>query len=346
MGEGADTFASLSATVRTLLRELGVEGPTAPQQAAIPRILAGDDVLIISPTGSGKTEAALLPVFERLREVAGQFQRIGLSATVGNPKEVAALFGGESPLEVVQVAPPKQMEYRIEWPKPNDADFELARELFISPEVAASLTFMQDSIDEHRSSLVFVNSRTNAELLSSRFGMLKAPVGVHHGSLPREAREKAETAFKSGELKALVATSTLELGIDIGSVDHALQYMSPRQSTSLVQRVGRAGHTLARTSKGTIVAGSADDVLESLAGIRRAERSGLQPLKMHLGATGGLGPPIVGRVRDAGGRADRGPILAVVRRAWPYRENAPAFDKPADFLVHLKLLRGDGRELV
>src|SRR3989475_8000952 len=66
MGEGADTFASLSATVRTLLRELGVEGPTAPQQAAIPRILAGDDVLIISPTGSGKTEAALLPVFDRL----------------------------------------------------------------------------------------------------------------------------------------------------------------------------------------------------------------------------------------------------------------------------------------
>src|SRR6266571_3911306 len=353
MGEGADTFASLSATVRTLLRELGVEGPTAPQQAAIPQILAGHDVLIISPTGSGKTEAALLPLnrdmqrriewwaqklgirveirhgdtpqsarrrqavkppdllvttpetlqailpakilrthlrwvrhviidevhqlakdrrgiqltvaLERLREVAGKFQRIGLSATVGNPKEVAALFGGESPLEVVQVAPPKQMEYRVEWPKPNDEDFELARELFISPEVAASLTFMQDSIDEHRSSLVFVNSRTNAELLSSRFGMLKAPVGVHHGSLPREAREKAETAFKSGELKALVATSTLELGIDIGSVDHAIQYMSPRQATSLVQRVGRAGHTLARTSKGTIVAVSADDVLESLA---------------------------------------------------------------------------------
>ncbi len=457
MGEGADTFASLSATVRTLLRELGVEGPTAPQQAAIPQILAGHDVLIISPTGSGKTEAALLPIFdrlvardrvgigclyitplralnrdmqrriewwaqklgirveirhgdtpqsarrrqavkppdllvttpetlqailpakilrthlrwvrhviidevhqlakdrrgiqltvalERLREVAGKFQRIGLSATVGNPKEVAALFGGESPLEVVQVAPPKQMEYRIEWPKPNDADFELARELFISPEVAASLTFMQDSIDEHRSSLVFVNSRTNAELLSSRFGMLKAPVGVHHGSLPREAREKAETAFKSGELKALVATSTLELGIDIGSVDHAIQYMSPRQATSLVQRVGRAGHTLARTSKGTIVAVSADDVLESLAVIRRAQRGELEPLKIHVGALDVLGHQIVGGVLDGGGRAERARILAVVQRSWAYRDIANAFDKVADFLVQMKLLRADGADVV
>jgi len=450
-------FQELSGTIRGLLTELGIEAPTAPQVAAIPRIASGADVLIISPTGSGKTEAALLPVLdrlasrerigigclyltplralnrdmqrriewwaqklgirveirhgdtpqsvrrkqavkppdllvttpetlqailpakvmrkhlshvrhvivdevhqlakdrrgiqltvalERLREVAGDFQRIGLSATVGNPVEVAALFGGDAPLEVVQVAPPKQMEYRVEWPKPNDEDFALARQLFISPEVAASLTFMQDAIDEHRSSLVFVNSRINAELLGSRFGMLKASVGVHHGSLPREAREKAEAEFKGGDLKALVATSTLELGIDIGSVDHALQYMSPRQATSLVQRVGRAGHTLARTSRGTIVAVSADDVLESLAVIQRARRSELEPLKIHTGALDVLGHQIVGCVLDMGGRADRARILAVVRRASPYRQIEPAFDKTADFMIHLKLLRADGSELV
>ncbi|HKZ62982.1 MAG TPA: DEAD/DEAH box helicase, partial [Thermoplasmata archaeon] len=334
-----DAFSLLSPRVRGSLAEIGIKAPTAPQAAAIPRIAAGRNVLIISPTGSGKTEAGLLPILdrlaareklgigciyvtplralnrdmqrriewwaqklgirteirhgdtpqsarrkqavkppdllvttpetlqailparvmrqhlkwvrhvivdevhqlakdrrgiqltvalERLRQVAGDFQRIGLSATVGNPEEVAALFGGDSPLEIIQVAPPKRMEYRVEWPKPNDEDFELARQLFITPEVAASLTFMQDSIDEHRSTLVFVNSRMNAELLGSRFGMLEKSVGVHHGSLPREAREKAEAEFKAGSLKALVATSTLELGIDIGSVDHALQYMSPR----------------------------------------------------------------------------------------------------------------------
>ena len=452
-----DAFSLLSPRVRGSLAEIGIKAPTAPQAAAIPRIAAGRNVLIISPTGSGKTEAGLLPILdrlaareklgigciyvtplralnrdmqrriewwaqklgirteirhgdtpqsarrkqavkppdllvttpetlqailparvmrqhlkwvrhvivdevhqlakdrrgiqltvalERLRQVAGDFQRIGLSATVGNPEEVAALFGGDSPLEIIQVAPPKRMEYRVEWPKPNDEDFELARQLFITPEVAASLTFMQDSIDEHRSTLVFVNSRMNAELLGSRFGMLEKSVGVHHGSLPREAREKAEAEFKAGSLKALVATSTLELGIDIGSVDHALQYMSPRQATSLVQRVGRAGHTLTRTSKGTIVAVSADDVLESLAVIQRAQGGELEPLRIHVGALDVLGHQIVGCVLDSGGHAGRDPILAVVRRAWPYRELGVAFDKTADFMVHLKLLRADGGDLV
>ncbi|MBI4416926.1 MAG: DEAD/DEAH box helicase [Euryarchaeota archaeon] len=456
MGPQAGAFASLSSTIRDLLREVGMEAPTPPQEAAIPRILAGRDVLIISPTGSGKTEAALLPVFdrlavrerlgigcvyitplralnrdmerritwwaqklgirveirhgdtppsarrkqavkppdllvttpetlqailpakrmrshlkwvrhvivdevhqlakdrrgiqlaiglERLREVAGDFQRIGLSATVGNPEEVAALFGGESPLEVVQVAPPKKAEYGVEWPKPNDEDFELARQLFISPEVAASLTLMQDAIEEHRATLVFVNSRNNAELLSSRFNMLTDVVGVHHGSLPREAREKAECEFKAGALKALVCTSTLELGIDVGSVDHALQYMSPRQATSLVQRVGRAGHTLTRVSKGTIVAVSADDATESLAVIRRARRGDLEPLKIHKGALDVLGHQIVGLVFDAGGRAERKRILAVVRRAWPYRDDR-AFERVADYMVHLTLLRAAGSALI
>jgi ATP-dependent Lhr-like helicase len=457
MAPRAKAFASLSPRLRELLAEQGIKEATAPQDAAIPVILDGRSVLLVSPTGSGKTEAALLPVFdrlaarertgigcvyitplralnrdmqrriewwaqklgiraeirhgdtpqsarrkqavkppdllvttpetlqailpakrmrshlkwvrhvivdevhqlakdrrgiqltialERLREVAGDFQRIGLSATVGNPKEVAALFGGESPLEIIQVAPLKTMKYRIEWPKPNDGDFELARQLFITPEVASSLTFMQDAIDEHRSTLVFVNSRWNAELLGSRFGMLKAPIGVHHGSLPREARERAEAEFKTGSLKALVATSTLELGIDIGSVDLALQYMSPRQATSLVQRVGRSGHTLARTSEGTIVAVSADDVLESLAVIRRAQRGELEPLKIHVGALDVLGHQIVGFVLDFGGRAERDRVLAVVRRAQPYRLLGDAFDKTADFMVHLKLLREDGRDLV
>jgi len=452
----ANAFAHLSEAVRAHLEELGLTEPTAPQVAAIPRVLAGRDLLIISPTGSGKTEAALLPVLdrlavrerlgigalyitplralnrdmqrriewwtgklgirveirhgdtppsarrkqatkppdllvttpetlqailpakvmrqhlkhvrhvivdevhqlakdrrgiqlavalERLREVAGSFQRIGLSATVGNPEDVAALFGGESSLEVVQVAPPKKAEYRVEWPKPNDEDFELARQLFITPEVAATLTYMGDAIDEHRSTLVFVNSRQNAELLASRFHMVSASVGVHHGSLPREARERAEAEFKAGALKALVATSTLELGIDVGAVDHALQYMSPRQATSLVQRVGRAGHDLVRVSRGTIVAVSADDVLESLAVIRRAQRGELEPMKIHRGALDVMAHQVVGLALDAGGRTERSRVASVVRRAGPYR-GTDAVDRVADFMVHLKLLRAEGGALV
>src|SRR5439155_3473647 len=110
--------------------------------------------------------------------------------------------------------------------------------------------------------LIFVNSRVNAELLGSKFNMMDRKITVHHGSLPREERVRAEEAFKAGEIKGLVCTSTLELGIDIGSVDLVVQYMSPRQVNSLVQRVERSGHTLTRTSQEVLVAVLEEDLVE------------------------------------------------------------------------------------
>lgn len=452
----ASAFELLSDKLRGILPQAGLESPNETQEAAIPRVLAGESVLLIAPTGAGKTEAALLPVLdrlvrsksqgirllyvtplralnrdverriawwagklglrvevrhgdtppqarrkqalkppdilvttpetlqailpakvmrrhlghvkhviidevhqlakdrrgiqlatglERLAEVAASFQRIGLSATVGNPEEVAGLFGGAAPLEVVSAAPPKQMTFRVEWPRPTDHDAQLSRELFISPEVAATLTLLDDAIEAHAASLVFVNSRNNAELLGSRLLMVNEAVGVHHGSLPREAREKTEAEFKSGKLRALVCTSTLELGIDVGSVEHALQYMSPRQVVSLVQRTGRAGHSLGRVSKGTIVAASADDVLESLAIIRRAERGALEPRRPHTGALDVLAHQIAGIVLDNGGRARRSEAVRTVARAWPYRDPEAAVERVAGYLAHLGLLRADGGTL-
>src|SRR5947208_15261725 len=175
------------------------------------------------------------------------FQRIGLSATVGHPEAIAAVFGGEKPLTVLQSNLEKKYEYRLEWPRPIDKDFEAARDLYITPEAAAGLSAIEDSLDESRSSLVFVNARPLAELLGSRLAMVRHDVAVHHGSLPRDERSRVEAGFKAGEIRGLVCASTLDLGIDIGSVEPVVQYKSPRRDASLVHRVGRSARKLNRT---------------------------------------------------------------------------------------------------
>src|SRR2546425_8665569 len=108
----------------------------------------------------------LAVALQRLSQVTSRrFQRIGLSATVGHPTSIASLFGGEKPLEVLASALEKKYEYRVEWPRPIDKDFETARDFYITPEAAAGLSAIDDSLDESRSTLVFVNARPLAELL-------------------------------------------------------------------------------------------------------------------------------------------------------------------------------------
>ncbi|HEX9341282.1 MAG TPA: DEAD/DEAH box helicase, partial [Thermoplasmata archaeon] len=142
---------------------------------------------------------------QRLRRIAERdFQRIGLSATVGHPDAIASLFGGEKPLEILLAPLEKRYEYRVEWPRPIDKDFETARDFYITPEAAAGLSAIDDSLDESRSTLVFVNARPLAELLGSRLSMVRQDVAVHHGSLPREERERVEAGFKGREIKGLV----------------------------------------------------------------------------------------------------------------------------------------------
>ena len=289
----------------------------------------------------------LAVALERLRHVTGKdFQRIGLSATVGHPEQIAALFGGKAPMEVLLSPLEKKMEYHVEWPRPIDKDFETARDLYITPEAAASLSEMDDTLDESRSTLVFVNARPLAELLGSRLAMVRTDVAVHHGSLPREERERVEAGFKAGTIKGLVSTSTLELGIDIGSVDRVVQYMSPRQVTSFIQRVGRSGHTLERTSKGTILAVSPDDAMESVAVVQAAEAKDLEPLHVHRGALDVLAHQIVGVALDQGGTSDLPAVLGLVRRAGPYHGlgDEPAA-KVAEFLDHLGILRRHGDQV-
>jgi len=284
---------------------------------------------------------------ERLRQITDQeFQRIGLSATVGHPETIAAFFGGTKPLEILAPELDKRVEYRIEWPRPIDKDFETARDFYISPEAAAGLSAIDDTVDEARSTLVFVNARPLAELLGSRLAMVRQDVAVHHGSLPREERERVEAGFKGGEIKGLVCTSTLELGIDIGTVDKVVQYMSPRQVTSLIQRVGRSGHRLDRTSKGLLLAVSADDALESVAAVQAAQERDLEPLQIHRNALDVLAHQIVGVALDRGGSAPWSDIVRVIRSADPYRtlDDVQAV-KVVEFLDHLGVVRREAERI-
>ncbi len=281
---------------------------------------------------------------ERLRKITDcEFQRIGLSATVGNPDQIGSFIAGGKPCEVLQVSLPKEAKYFVEFPHPTDEDNVIAQSLYTAPEAAARLNRIWELVENHDSTLIFVNSRTNAETLGSKFHQLKRNVAVHHGSLPREERVRVENDFKNGKTKALVCTSTLELGIDIGNVDLTIQYMSPRQVSSLIQRVGRSGHSLDRVSEGAIVAVSTEDMLESVAAIQKTREKSVEPVKIHEGALDVLAHQITGILQESDEKVKADEAFALVRGAYPYRElTRQDFDKVTAFLEEMRYLRTDG----
>ncbi len=235
------------------------------------RFLIIDEVHELAEDKRGSQLAIAL---ERLRWVAQrEFQIVGLSATIGSPETIGKFLVGEGrPVEVVHVPVARKMRLEIRSPEPTGEDNRLAGKLFTHPEVAARLRIMKDMINNHKSVLLFTNTRSIAEVLASRFKVwdIDFPVSIHHGSLAKPARISAERALKEGEIKGLVATSSLELGIDVGRIDYVIQYMSPHQVTRLIQRVGRSGHSVGKMADGIIITMDSDDTLEALVIARKA----------------------------------------------------------------------------
>jgi ATP-dependent Lhr-like helicase len=264
---------------------------------------------------------------------------------VGTPEVAARFLFEDRPRTIVKAEAPKEFAYAIEYPVPDPSNQSAAKETYSAPDLAARLSRINSLVDDHTSTLIFVNSRTNAEMLGEKLARLRKDVGVHHGSLPREERERVEQDFKSGALKALVCTSTLELGIDVGSVDLVVQYMSPRQVTSLVQRVGRSGHRLGRVSKGVLVTVSADDVLESSASILSASGGRIEPTRPYSNSLDVLAHQIAGYLMDFE-TMDASKLLPEVRKAAPFRElSEDAFMRTTTYLADLRKIRFDGKTL-
>ena len=415
-------FEMLSSRLRELIRERGWSKPTIAQEKALPEILSGKNVLLISPTGLGKTEAAILPILdmmlrenakpvavlyitplralindivrrlewwasrlgfivarkhgevstsekarrlrniphimvitpesleidldwaskfrenyrnvkwvivdevheliqskrgiqlavllERLRELTGRdFQRIGLSATIGDPEEAAKLLFGSSerPKCIVKAIADKDVKIAIH-SIPEDG-----RDLWI--EAAKKICEVIEP-----PSLIFVNSRFTAEALHEALEKLAlTKIYVHHSSVSRHIKSSVEELLRKGKLTAVVCTKTLELGIDIGDVNKVIQFKSPGAAITLIQRIGRSGHRVNAQSQGCIISVGPVDAWESLTLAIKARRGILERIRVLMEPLDVLAREIIGMCLQYG-LLDEKFIYNVIKRSYPYHK--------------------------
>jgi ATP-dependent helicase Lhr and Lhr-like helicase len=432
-----NVFQLLSPPLVEALKERGFESPTDPQEKLVPIVREGKNALLMAPTGTGKTEAALLPILdamvregeprekgtkllyitplralnrdmldrmqwwckrfdirlgvrhgdssqaertnlsfappdilittpetlqillvgrrirqnlaklrwvvvdevhelsedkrgsqlsvglERLRDVAEkEFQIVGLSATVGSPEKVAQfLVGSGRQCEVVRVPVEKSLSLKVVAPRATAEDRILAESIYSYPEVAARLRTVRDLVEKYRSVLIFTNTRSEAEALSSRFRVWDPdfPIGIHHSSLSKATREAVERSLKEGKLLGVICTSSLELGIDIGFLEYVVQYNSPRQVTRLIQRVGRSGHKIGEVSNGLVITQDSDDTLEAAVLCRKSVVGELEPLEPVLGPYDVAIHQVAGLLIEQT-NWNFGDILALLKRSYAYAD--------------------------
>ena len=283
------------------------------------RAVVVDEVHELAPSDRG---AQLALTLERLDAFVGhRVRRIGLSATVGNPEQVARFLSPQPRSVEVRSASERRkiaIVSRIPPPKPRELDPALRSELKADDVLLGGLLEVERAIRSHRTTLVFVNTRPTAEGLAARLTRLAPdlPVAVHHGSLSREVREEAETAFREGKLRGLVATSSLELGIDVGSVDLVVQFGSPHQVGRLVQRVGRSGHRLGREAKGIVLSLDEEDLEEAVVLGRRALAGEVEPTTWRTRNRLAVAQQIVAALR-ADSNLEAAALAATLRHAAP-----------------------------
>ncbi|RLI78885.1 helicase [Archaeoglobales archaeon] len=297
-----------------------------------------DEVHELADTERG---AQLSVALERLRKIT-DFQIIGLSATIKNKKKVARFLGKN--VEVIESYDKKEYDFKVIKPKLKKEDERLAQELFVDVEVASELRKIKEIVEEHNSALIFVNTRQTAEALGLKLKRI-VDVDVHHGSLSRDARIESENKFVNGDLKALICTSSMELGIDIGHVDVVIQYNSPREVARLIQRVGRSGHKFGRISKGFIVADSFDEILESWIMAKRAKEGKIEEIDMHFLSLDTLANQISAMALEYG-RIDAEKVYGIVKRAYPFRMlSFDRFVEICEFLNEANVVGFDGSKI-
>jgi ATP-dependent helicase Lhr and Lhr-like helicase len=324
-------------------------------------ILADVETVIVDEVhaiAGSKRGAHLAVTLARLDHLAGRaIPRVGLSATVRPMAEAARFLGGDVPVEVVHAGTPKEWELRIEVPVEDMAD--LATDLgpdatpsaSIWPHVEARIV---ELVEQHRSTIVFANSRRLAERLTARLNELHAerlgqappaPISsgppaqvmaqagatagappllarAHHGSVSKEQRAQIEDDLKTGRLRAVVATSSLELGIDMGAVDLVVQVEAPPSVASGLQRVGRAGHQVGAVSEGVVLPKYRGDLLASAVVVARMRAGELESLRVPANPLDVAAQQVVAAVAMEDWAVDD--LLALLRRTAPFRDLTPA----------------------
>src|SRR4051794_7566324 len=270
--------------------------------------------------------------------------RIGLSATV-RPLETAArlLVGADEPLPVVvDSGHRRRLDLSLELP---DGELEAA---ISADQFSEILDRIGAHVADHRTTLVFVNTRKLSERVAHELGerLGEDEVAAHHGSLSRERRQRVEHRLRAGDLRALVATASLELGIDVGPVELVCQIGSPHSIATFLQRVGRANHHRTGVPRGIMYPTTRDELVECaalLAAVERGRLDALHPPEQPLDI---LAQQVVAEAaaRGEGGVAE-GELFELVTRAWPYRRLTRAEFEEVVELVSAGIETGRGRRL-
>jgi len=250
----------------------------------------------------------------RLQKIAPDLRRVGLSATISDPDAYRSWLAPDADMDAVEVvtgdpgAEPHLgiliPENRIPWG--GHSGRHAAREVM-------------ELIERHKTTLVFCNTRSLAELIFQDLWAVNdkaLPIGIHHGSLAQEARRKVEAAMAAGKLRGLVATASLDLGIDWGDVDLVVQMGAPKGSSRLLQRIGRANHRLDEPSEGTVVPGNRFEYLEARAALDAIDDGELDPENFRPGALDVLAQHILAVACAA--PFEEQELLAELRSSAPY----------------------------
>jgi ATP-dependent helicase Lhr and Lhr-like helicase len=274
-----------------------------------------DEIHAIADDKRGSHLALSLARLDALTE--NRAQRIGLSATVKPIEEVACLLGPDT--RIVDVGHRREMEIAVEVPRDTlgaVASTEMWNEIYDR---------VAELILAHRTTLVFVNTRRLSERVAHALGerLGENVVLPHHGSLSRHLRLDAESRLKRGELRAVVATASLELGIDIGTVDLVCQIGSPRSIAVALQRIGRSGHWIGAKPKGRIFTTTRDELVECAAVVSAIGKGELERIEIPQNALDILAQQIVAAA--AAGPWKEDDLYALFRLAYPYR-NLPRED--------------------
>src|SRR5438876_1627114 len=278
----------------------------------------------------------------------GEIQRIGLSATQRPLSETARFLGGTNrAVNIIDAGRVKQLEITVEVPVEDMADLERGTEVYSGP--AAVIGPEQEGprrsiwpaihprilelVRQHRSTIIFVNSRRLAERLAAAINELAGEdlVRAHHGSIAKEQRLLIEDALKAGRLPGLVATSSLELGIDMGAVDLAIQVEAPTSVASGIQRIGRAGHSVGEPSKGTIFPKYRGDLLETAVVVDRMLRGEIETTRVPRNPLDVLAQQIVAMTAMEEWTVTE--LSEMVHRAYPFSDLGPrALESTLDML--------------
>jgi ATP-dependent Lhr-like helicase len=312
------------------------------------RTLILDEVHAVAGTKRG---AHLAVTVERLERLTGEpFQRIGLSATQRPLEEIGKFVSGGRPIELVDAGRSKQLDLKVVVPledmREPGVNAEITDILGTGGEAPSQSIWpsiypkIVELVEQHRSTIVFVNNRRLAERLALRLNELASVSGrageagtassaasqatpreiarAHHGSLAREQRLEVEELLKLGQIPCLVATSSLELGIDMGAVDLVIQVESPKSVARGLQRVGRAGHDLASVSRGRVFPKFRADLLESAVVVKKMKEGAIEETQIPRNPLDVLAQQIVGIASQEEISVED--LHTLVRRAYPFAE--------------------------